>query len=158
MLNAIQNWMVDEALLEKEMHEAREKMRAKLDAMFHPQAGVRGSEATARAAAGAPVLGDLPVGKPPPGHPGYEKWLREHPDGESFPKPTTASGEHTPAPSPGETFKMPVTASGVSADVLAAGAIDRDPNRPVAKFIPETQPVDPNDPFPQLGLKGKPLA
>jgi len=38
----------------------------------------------------------------------------------------------------------------VASDVMAVGDVDRDPNRPVAPFIPATRPVGGTNPFPTL--------
>jgi len=124
MLNAVQNRMVEEALVEKEVYDAMITMRARIGEIV-------GTPSPTPEKPEYPELPDLPVGKPPPGYHGKGRVARPMDHG---------------AP------------AGVPAEVMAVADPTRDPARPVAAFIPETQPSPTNNPFPQLGLLGRPLS
>jgi hypothetical protein len=150
MLNAVQNRMVEEALVEKGVYDAMLKIRADIDRMIGPGGGSATAEAgSAAAGKSAPVAAERsPSGMPLPDLPPAGR-----PPADRMPA-ITPSLREGPQPGPAEG----ATDAGIPAEVMAVGDPERDPNRPVAAYVPPTQPSDlASDPFPQLGLHGKPL-
>jgi hypothetical protein len=151
MLNAVQQRMVEEALVEKEVYEAMLKMRLEIGRLLGTSPkDTTSTPGTDRSSSGdrqpnpVPDLDDLPVGKPPEWHPAAQRG--------SVLGTVTAPARNAPqgVPVPADTM--------VPAEVFAVGDPLRDPNRQVAPFQQETRPdANIHNPFPQLGPKGRPL-
>lgn len=182
MLNAIQAWAIEDSLLEKEVREARDRMRASLTRALGGKTG---------AGSGASIdpmnLPDLPVGTPPPGmaprpqptvRPGMNQqtaatkmeWFEEDSDLPVGAPPPGYSERRQPTVRPGRRQREAAereaappglgegAASGVPSDILAAGDPLREKTDRVQPFIRESRPgSSPDDPFPELGLGGRPL-
>lgn len=128
MLNAIQQRMVEESLVEKEVYEAMLSLRASI-------AEHVGSTAEPESES-----------EPEPSTQGPPRLTRR---GRLKPSPATPPlGEPPPPDAPG---------GGVPADIAAVGNPERDPSRRVKPFVPATQEGDGTNPFPMLGSQGRPL-
>lgn len=160
MVNAVQYRMVEEALVEKDVYDAMMSMRTKIDGLVGFSAyglssggGSTDGGVAGTAGAGADQYPELPVGKPQPG-------MRRGRQGRVTPSRARASmqeiQEAAQSSSDGGS-RMPVDA-GVPTAVLASGDPLRDPARQVKPYVPPTHGGGGgDDPFPQLGAKGKPL-
>ncbi len=151
MLNAIQNRMVEEALVEKDVYEAMQSMRSKIEGMVG--GGTLLKKSSGPNTGNDDLESELPVGERPEG-------MKVAKKGRVTPSRarSKATGSRAQRHEAESLPKMPVSASGVPADVLAAGDPNRDPSRRVEAYRPVTAESGTADnPFPQLGAKGRPL-
>lgn len=148
MLNAVQNRMVEEALVDKGVYDAMIKLRADIDRMIGLGTATAVRKDTGSGAVAPVSVERSPNGMPlpelpSPGRPPQERRVAITPSFREGPVPVSSED---------------LTDAGIPVEVMAVGDPERDPARPVAPFIPPTTPSDlSSDPFPQLGLHGKPL-
>jgi hypothetical protein len=158
MLNAVQNRMVEEALVEKEVYEAMLKMRASIGELLGTSAsGSSGSGTKVRGQNPVPEFDDLPVGTPPPWHPAAQKMQTADGRAVAIPPPLPEPAQMQPRTAPSPSASQLPRDTMVPAEVLAVGDPMRDPQRQITPFTPPTAEKNGGDPFPQLGPKGRPL-
>ena len=163
MLNAFQYRLVEETLVEKEVYEAMVNTRARItETLTASKGGLHLYREPASASAGrVPGPTAPPASAPAPARQGRRPEFPDLPEGTPPPGMVPKRKATVRPPSRGAVQQEPVAAgegSGVPGDVLAAADPLRQSKDRVAPYTPDTKPSsNPTDPFPQLGLKGRPL-